>query len=58
MGLKFRIEVDGGVAHDTVASVVEAGADLLVAGSAVFAPGKTEQNALEFLKAARGAVTN
>src|SRR5882762_5712245 len=29
--LSFRIEVDGGVAHDTVAAVVEAGAELLVA---------------------------
>lgn len=55
MGLNFRIEVDGGVAHDTVASVVEAGADMLVAGSAVFAPGKTERNARELLKLARAA---
>src|ERR1700710_1987572 len=55
MGLNFRIEVDGGVAHDTVAQVVEAGAEMLVAGSAVFSPGKTEQNALEFLRLARAA---
>jgi ribulose-phosphate 3-epimerase len=55
MGLNFRIEVDGGIAHDTVALVVEAGADMLVAGSAIFAPGKTEQNAREFLKLARAA---
>jgi ribulose-phosphate 3-epimerase len=55
MGLNFRIEVDGGVAHDTVAQVVEAGADMLVAGSAIFSPGKTEQNAREFLKLARAA---
>jgi ribulose-phosphate 3-epimerase len=55
MGLNFRIEVDGGVAHDTVAQVVEAGADILVAGSAIFAPGKTEQNAKDFLKLARAA---
>ena len=39
MGLNFRIEVDGGMAHDTVASVVEAGADMLVAGSAILPPG-------------------
>jgi ribulose-phosphate 3-epimerase len=57
MGLNFRIEVDGGVAHDTVAQVVEAGADMLVAGSAIFSPGKTEQNAVEFLKLARAAET-
>jgi ribulose-phosphate 3-epimerase len=54
-GLNFRIEVDGGIAHDTVASVVEAGADMLVAGSAIFAPGKTEENAREFLQIARAA---
>jgi ribulose-phosphate 3-epimerase len=56
MGLNFRIEVDGGVAHDTVAQVVEAGADMLVAGSAIFSPGKTEENAREFLKLARAVV--
>jgi len=60
MGLNFRIEVDGGVAHDTVASVVEAGAEMLVAGSAIFEsgsrePGKTEKNARSFLKLARAA---
>ena len=55
MGLNFRIEVDGGVAHDTVAQVVEAGAEMLVAGSAVFSPGRTEQNARELLRLARAA---
>lgn len=58
-GLNFRIEVDGGIAHDTVASVVQAGADMLVAGSAIFAPpeesGKTEENARDFLRVARAA---
>src|ERR1700748_3899255 len=43
LGLNFRIEVDGGVAHETIASVVEAGADLLVAGSAVFDSGHPEK---------------
>ena len=56
MGLNYRIEVDGGVAHDTVARVVEAGADMLAAGSAVFSPGKTEANARELLRLAREAV--
>ncbi|HLI76874.1 MAG TPA: ribulose-phosphate 3-epimerase [Acidobacteriaceae bacterium] len=55
MGLNFRIEVDGGIAHDTVGRVVQAGADMLVAGSAVFAPGRTEENARELLQTARGA---
>lgn len=55
MGLRYRIEVDGGVADDTVAAVVEAGAEMLVAGSAVFGKGKTEQNARKLLKLARAA---
>jgi ribulose-phosphate 3-epimerase len=55
LGLNFRIEVDGGIAHDTVASVVQAGADMLVAGSAIFQPGKTEANARDFLRTARAA---
>ncbi len=53
--LGFRIEVDGGVAHNTVASVVEAGAELLVAGSAVFDGGDPVRQARELLDAARSA---
>ncbi len=55
MGLAFRIEVDGGVAHDTVAQVVQAGADLLVAGNAVFGAGEAERDARALLTAAREA---
>jgi ribulose-phosphate 3-epimerase len=55
LGLSFRIEVDGGIAHDTVGSVVAAGADMLVAGSAIFQPGKTVANAQDFLRVARDA---
>jgi pentose-5-phosphate-3-epimerase len=55
LGLNFRIEVDGGVAHDTIASVVEAGADLLVAGSAVFDSGHPEKEARMLLKMAQEA---
>ena len=59
LGLNFRIEVDGGIANETVADAVRAGADLLVAGSAIFAgPGKPETtvgNAREFLRRARAA---
>ena len=54
-GLDFRIEVDGGVALDTVADVVRAGAELLVAGNAVFGSGDAKQNASELLDAARAA---
>lgn len=57
MRLNFRIEVDGGVAPETVAQVVSAGADMLVAGSAIFQPGRTEENAREFLRLARAAVS-
>ena len=55
LGLAFRIEVDGGVAHDTVAQVVQAGADLLVAGNAVFGAGNAEHDARALLAAAREA---
>ena len=55
LGLAFKIEVDGGVAHDTVAQVVQAGAELLVAGNAVFGAGHAEQDARSLLAAARKA---
>jgi len=35
-GLGFLIEVDGGINRDTARSAIEAGADVIVAGSAVF----------------------
>jgi ribulose-phosphate 3-epimerase len=54
-GLDFRIEVDGGVALDTVAEIVRAGAELLVAGNAVFGHGDAKQNARELVEAARAA---
>jgi ribulose-phosphate 3-epimerase len=55
LGLAFKIEVDGGVAHDTVARVVQAGAELLVAGNAVFGAGQPERDARELLQMARAA---
>jgi ribulose-phosphate 3-epimerase len=55
LGLAFKIEVDGGVAHDTVAQVVQAGAELLVAGNAVFGAGAPERDARALLAAARAA---
>jgi len=36
LGLKTEIEVDGGVNPDNAAAIIDAGADILVAGSAVF----------------------
>ncbi len=54
--LTYRIEVDGGVALDTVADVVRAGGEILVAGNAVFGHGDPRKNAEELLKAATDAV--
>ena len=54
-GLNYRIEVDGGVALDTVADVVRAGAEILVAGNAVFGNGDPKKNAAALLKAATEA---
>ena len=54
--LDFRIEVDGGIDLETVADVVKAGAELLVAGSAVFGHGDIRSNAAKLLEAARAAL--
>ena len=54
-GLPYRIEVDGGVALDTVADVVRAGAEILVAGNAVFGNGDPSKNAQALLKVATEA---
>jgi ribulose-phosphate 3-epimerase len=53
--LNFRIEVDGGIALDTVAEVVRAGGEILVAGNAVFGQGDPTKNAEALLKAATEA---
>ena len=55
-GLDFRIEVDGGVALDTVADVVRAGAEILVAGNAVFGHGDIRENARRLLQAAKESI--
>jgi ribulose-phosphate 3-epimerase len=55
LGLSFRIEIDGGVALDTVGEIVRAGAELLVAGNAVFGKGDIRENAKKLLEAARAA---
>ena len=54
-GLNYRIEVDGGIALETVAEVVRAGAEILVAGNAVFGNGDPKTNAQRLLKAATEA---
>ena len=47
-GLEFNIAVDGGVKLGNAAGIIEAGANVLVAGSAVFA-GNIEGNTKAFL---------
>jgi ribulose-phosphate 3-epimerase len=54
--LKYRIEVDGGIDVTTVADVVRAGAEILVAGNAVFGQGNPKSNAQKLLKTAIEAV--
>jgi ribulose-phosphate 3-epimerase len=54
-GLNFRIEVDGGISLHTAADVVRAGAEILVAGNAVFGGGDPRKNAQALLKAATEA---
>jgi ribulose-phosphate 3-epimerase len=54
-GLAYRIEVDGGVALDTVSDVVRAGGEILVAGNAVFGNGDPRKNAETLLKVATEA---
>lgn len=54
-GLNYRIEVDGGVALDTIGDVVRSGAEILVAGNAVFGSGDPKKNAEALLRAATEA---
>lgn len=49
-GLDTRIEIDGGIGADNIADVVDAGAEIIVAGSAVFdggEPAKAVESLLE-----------
>jgi len=50
-GAKIELEVDGGVAPETAARLVEAGATMLVAGNAIFGQ-KDRRAALAALRAA------
>jgi ribulose-phosphate 3-epimerase len=50
LGTSVELEVDGGINHTTAASVVEAGASVLVAGSAVFNDSESVQQAMDRLR--------
>ncbi len=47
-GLSYHIQVDGGINLENLPVAAAAGANVFVAGSAVFSKGKTEQNAKAF----------
>jgi ribulose-phosphate 3-epimerase len=52
-GLSVRIQVDGGVNPGNIASIVAAGAEIIVAGAAAFADGDPESACRRLLEAAR-----
>lgn len=49
LGLSFDIEVDGGITQENVKIVLDAGANIIVAGSAVFGKADIANAAKEFL---------
>jgi ribulose-phosphate 3-epimerase len=51
-GLETKIEIDGGVDADNIAKIVEAGAEILVAGSAVFGKGKPTEAVKKLIESA------
>lgn len=50
-GLKTRIEIDGGIDKSNIAEVVSAGAEIIVAGTAVFGQGDAARAVRELLDA-------
>jgi ribulose-phosphate 3-epimerase len=54
-GLSFHIQVDGGINKDTAAQMVKAGANLLVAGNAIFRADDPALAAAEIIKSAQSA---
>ncbi len=51
-GLKTRIEIDGGIDTDNIAKIVESGAEIIVAGSAIFGEGKPTEAVKNMIGAA------
>ena len=51
-GLDTKIEIDGGVDADNIAKIVESGAEILVAGSAVFGEGKPTEGVKKLIESA------
>lgn len=49
-GFKTKIEIDGGIDLENIASIVESGAEIIVAGSAVFGGGEPEMAVKELIE--------
>jgi ribulose-phosphate 3-epimerase len=49
-GLPTRIEIDGGIDADNIKTVVESGAEIIVAGSAVFGGGEPKRAVEELIE--------
>ncbi len=55
MGLDIGIEVDGGISESTIADVAEAGANIFIAGSAIFGSDNYEETISKLKKNAEAA---
>jgi len=53
-GARAVIQVDGGIKASNIRRVVDAGADIIVAGSAVFTPERSVAEAMALLREALG----
>jgi ribulose-phosphate 3-epimerase len=53
-GFSVRIEIDGGIDAENINDIVEAGAEIIVAGSAVFGGGQPEESVRQLIT--RGSV--
>jgi ribulose-phosphate 3-epimerase len=51
-GLDTKIEIDGGIDTDNIAKIVESGAEIIVAGSAIFGEGKPTEAVKNMIGAA------
>ena len=55
-GLETRIEIDGGIDADNIEMIVDSGAEIIVAGSAVFGGGEPEQAVRNLIEKASGTL--
>ena len=58
MGLSVGIELDGGISEHTIADTAEAGANIFVAGSAVFGSDNYEETIRRLKKNAEAGAAN